>query len=71
MDTVSITTRSNDPQIGKSLKLIGNRLRFHPDRLREFGDAEFVRSNQGVQETQPGVIGQYFENYGQTTGLDR
>ena len=71
MDIVPLTTRSNDPQVGKFLKLIGNRKRFHSDGLREFGDAEFARSNQCVQETQPGVIGQYLENHGQTTGLDR
>ena len=66
-----IATGRDNAEVGQSLQLIGERLRFHPDRRRQIGNANFVRSNQGMQKPQTGVVGEHFEDRSQTARLDR
>jgi hypothetical protein len=46
-------------------------LGFHSEGLRKLAYAQLFVSHQGMEQTQPGIVGKYFKDCRKATGLDR
>ncbi len=68
-DAEAIPATAQDASIHQLLELVRNGLRLHADGGGEIGDAQLAGLRQGVQESEPGVVGEDFEDSHQPSGL--
>jgi hypothetical protein len=61
---------AKNPPVHEALELVGHRLRLHGHGLRQVTHTQFPGSHQGMQETQPGIIGKNLKDVCQRSGLD-
>jgi hypothetical protein len=56
-----VTTAAKDTSVREELKLVGDGLGLHANRLGQLADAELTRTCQGMKHAQPRAVGEDFE----------